>query len=74
MEGSTLHKVIGSFGLLLCQTLSGRVQLEVIVLYVGISGDSVIIMLCSVMRSISGLIMLVELYRCQLSLVSQRGW
>ena len=74
MEGSTLHKVIGSFGLLLCQTLSGPVQLKVMVLYVGISGDSVIIMLCSVMRSISGLIMLVELYRCQLSLVSQRGW
>ena len=74
MEGSTLHKVIGSFGLLLCQTSLGHVQLEVVVSYVGISGGSAIIMLCSVMRLISGLIMLVELYRCQLLLVSQRGW
>lgn len=74
MEGSTLHKVIGSFGLLLCQTSLGHVQLEVVVSYVGISGGSAIIMLCSVMRLISGLIMLMELYRCQLLLVSQRGW
>ena len=74
MEGSTLHKVIGLFGLLLCQTLSGCIQLEVMVLYVGIFSGNVITMLCSVMRLISGLIMPAELYRCQLLLVSQRGW
>lgn len=74
MEGSTSHRVIGSFGLSLRQMLSGCVQLEVTVSYVGISGGSAITMLCSVMRSTRGLIMPAVLYRCWLSLVSQRGW
>lgn len=58
----------------LCQTLSGCVQLDVMVSYVGMSGGSTIIMLCSVIKSRSGFITSAKLYRCLLLLGSHRGW
>ena len=73
MEGFTLQVMIGSLRLLLHQMLSGHVQLDVMVLYIGMSGSSTIIMLCSVIKSRSGFIILAELYRCLLLLGSHRG-
>ena len=60
MEGSMLQVMIGS--LWLRQTLSGHIQLDVVVSYVGMSAGSTIIMLCSVIRSRSGFIISAEFY------------
>lgn len=74
MEGSTLHMVIGSSGLLLHHMLLGHVQLDVAFSYVGMLGGSASIMLCSMTKSSRGLIMLAELCRCLLSLGSHSRW
>lgn len=56
--GSTLQIVIGLTWMSFCQTLLGHIQLTVVVLHVWIPGERVIVMLCLVIRLISGLIIL----------------